>query len=184
MKSICLAAALVLAAPACAFADEISDSIEAALGAYRDGDIAGAKEELDYASQLLGQIKAESMSGFLPEPRDGWTRELDAPESTAVFGGGVMAGASYHSEGGDDVTIELMADNAMVASMGAMFGSTAMMASMGRVTRVGGEKFVVADGEITGFVGGRVLVKLSGSAADEDKMAYLELIDLDALAKF
>ncbi|QDL90758.1 hypothetical protein FDP22_02510 [Paroceanicella profunda] len=183
MRHICLAAAVLLAAPLAASADEISDSIEAALAAYNGGDVAGAKDELDYASQLLGQMKAQGMTDFLPPARDGWEREVDEPQSAAAFGGGVVAGATY-TNGSDDVTVQLMADNAMVASMGAMFGSTAMMGSMGRLTRIGGEKFVSADGQITGFIGGRVLVQVSGSAPEAEKVAYLEMMDFDALKDF
>ena len=51
-----------------ATADEIEETIEAALEAYRAGDVKAAKEEIDFVSQLLGQLKAEGLKGFLPAP--------------------------------------------------------------------------------------------------------------------
>ena len=46
-----LAVCLVMPAQA----DEVEETIEAALEAYRAGDIKAAKEEIDFVGQLLGQ---------------------------------------------------------------------------------------------------------------------------------
>ena len=64
-----------------AFADDVEESINAALEAYRAGDIKAAKEEIDFASQLLGQLQAEGLSGYLPQAFDeGWNGEAPGPE--------------------------------------------------------------------------------------------------------
>lgn len=177
--------ALALALPA--RADDVEDSIDAALQAYRAGDIKSAKDELDFAAQLLGQRKAQELQSLLPGPLPGWERQ-DADEGDAqamtALGGGQMAGASYTS-GSDSVEIQIMADNQMVTAMGAMFSSAAMMGSMGTVKRIGGEKVVVTrDGEVQALVGGRFMVQITGSADTETKQAYFEAIDLEALKAF
>lgn len=183
MKRLFAAAVLAapLAAPGMAGADEVSDTISAALEAYEAGDVGAAKEELDYASQLLGQMQADTLTGHLPAPLPGWEREVgDAEAAAAMFGGGIAARAEYFRDG-DTLQIEIMADNPMVGSMAAMLGNSAMMAAMGRVKRIGGEKFVLQDGEIMGLIGGRFMVRVEGTAPEADKIAYLEAMDFDAL---
>lgn len=166
-------------------ADDFTETIDLALEAYADGDIDTAKEELDFAAQLLQEMQGENFKTFLPEPMDGWTREdgdNDDAAAMAMFGGGVMANAQY-SNGDDYIEIQLMSGNAMVSSFAGMFGNTATMAMMGNLVRVNREKFVDQDGDIQGMVG-NVLVSASGSASEEDKIAYLEMIDFEALEDY
>lgn len=176
--------AILLALPA--RADDVEDSIDAALQAYRTGDIKKAKEELDFASQLLSQLKAEGLSGFLPAPLDGWQRE-DADADTqamAAFGGGQMAGASY-SNGAQELEIQIMADNQMVTAMAAMFSNAALMGAMGKVKRLSGEKVVVTpDGELQALIDGRIMVQITGSADEASKEAYFQAIDIEGLKEF
>ncbi|MFQ5567543.1 MAG: hypothetical protein ACE5EU_14415, partial [Paracoccaceae bacterium] len=110
-----LAALAIAALSLPAQADEIEDSLQMALEAYQAGDINAAKEEIDYAAQLIAQMKAAGLSGFLPEALPGWTRaEADQGGGAMMgFGGGMMASATY-SRGGDMIEIQLMADNQMV----------------------------------------------------------------------
>jgi hypothetical protein len=164
-------------------ADEIEETIEAALAAYRSGDIATAKEELDYAAQLVAQLKAEGLAAFLPEPMDGWTREMQDTQSAAMFGGGLFGGADYR-KGNETVSIQIIAESPMVMSMGAILSNPAMMAMQGRVTRIKRERFLIADDQITGLIGNKVLIQVSGSAPEETKLAYIEAMDLRALADF
>lgn len=183
-----LVAPLLALAPALpATADEVEESIDAALGAYRAGDIKTAKEELDFASQLLGQRKAEELQSLLPEPLPGWERQENGAgdaQAMAAFGGGQMAGATYAS-GQDTVDVRIMANNQMVTAMGAMFSNAALMGSMGTVKRIGGEKAVITpDGELQALVDGRVMVQITGSADAETKQAFFEAIDLEALKEF
>jgi hypothetical protein len=182
------AAAILLAALAAlpARADDVEASIEAALEAYRAGDIRTAKEELDFAGQLLGQMKAEGLRAFLPEPLEGWERE-DAETDTqamAAFGGGQMASARYTS-GDADLEIQLMADNQMVAAMAGMFSSAALMGAMGEVRRIEGEKVVIApEGDLQAMIDNRIMVQITGSADADTKAAYFEAIDLEGLKDF
>jgi hypothetical protein len=163
-------------------ADEIADALRAALEAYEAGDVAGAHEEAGYATQLLAQQKASGLSGFLPEAMPGWTRAMGESQAHAsvMFGGGMTADASYTHPEGLQVEIQLLADSPMAA----MFANPAMMGMLGQVRRINRVSFSVApDGDIQGMVGG-VLVRVSGSAPEADKIAYLETMDFRALAAF
>lgn len=184
-----LSAAFVAAAlsPSSAAADEIEQSIAAALQAYQEGDVALAKEELDYAAQLLAQAKAEGLTGFLPAPMEGWTRELGDGQAmgAAMFGGGVMAQADYMAADGRQVSIQMMADNPMVASMAAMFASPAAMGAMGKLERIGRQKVVIThDGDVQALVAGRVMLQIDGDAPVADKIAYAKAVDFRALGDF
>lgn len=176
------AAALIALAPA-ACADEVSDTIEAALEAYRNGELQVAIEELAYASQLMQEMKTQSLSAFLPEPPRGWDREIDTEMAAgmAIMGGGVGAEATY-SRGSESFTITMMADNPMVQGFAGMLGNIGMLAGIKRV-RIGGQRFADQDGELVGLIGNRVLVQARG--ADQSVMVpLLETIDFDALESF
>lgn len=166
-----------------AFADDVEESISAALEAYRAGDIKAAKEEIDFVSQLLGQLQAEGLSGFLPQAFEGWERELDETQSMAAFGGGQMASATYRKDG-KSVEIQLMAGNQMVTAMSAMFSNPVMMGSMGKVKRLNRQKVVITpQGEVNTLIN-QVMVQISGSADVADKEAYFETLDVKALEQF
>ncbi len=189
MRRIVTGLAMTLAMNiAVASADEIEDSLKAALEAYQAGDVNGAREEIDYARQLLLQMRAESLAKFLPAPLDGWSRRDDENSGTAMgaLGGGMMAGATYtRKDNGETVEIQIMADNQMVASMAAMFANPALMGTMGKLKRINRQKVVITpEGEIQALVDGRILVSVSGSAPVEDKEAYFRAIDIKALKEF
>ena len=62
-------------------ADDITDTIEDALTSYKKGDYVQAKEDLNYAIELLKQKKGETIKGFLPDALDGWKAEEAKSES-------------------------------------------------------------------------------------------------------
>ena len=185
---LALAAAGLLAAQAgtSARADEVSDALEAALAAWRAGDVALAKEELDYAAALVDEAQAAGLSTFLPEALPGWTREDGEATAApaAMFGGGLSASAVYARDRAR-IEIRLFADNPMVAAMAPMLASPQMMAAAGEMRRAGRQRYVVTpDGEIMALIDGRVMAQLSGSGALEDKIAYFEAIDFEGVAGF
>lgn len=175
-----LATALAVATPVAA--DEITDTIQSALDAYKDGDTSYALEELNFAIQQLNALKKDSLVGFLPEPLDGWTREVDDQMAAGMmaFGGGVGASADYVSDSGN-FTITYMADNPMVASMAGMLANPALTG--GKMVRVGRQKFVSQDGQMMALIGNRVLVQVDGDDADAIT-AHLETVDFKAMAGF
>jgi hypothetical protein len=181
-----LALALALGPALPAAADEFEEVIESALEAYRDGDVTIAREELDYAIKLLTEMKAAGLVEFLPEPLEGWRREIGdvsgAAAGFAMLGGGTTAEARY-VRGGEEFSISIVANSPMVSGIAAMISGMGAVGG-GRVMRIQRQQFTVQDGEIQGVVGGSVLVQASGSAAVEDMQAHIETMDLRALGEF
>ncbi|MEM1079976.1 MAG: hypothetical protein AAGH65_00190 [Pseudomonadota bacterium] len=172
------AIATPLIATQSAMADEFTDTLDAASQAYAEGDIKAASEELTYASQLLQNMKADQFAQLLPEPLEGWTREVntDATAAMGMFGGGTTATGQY-SNGSERFEITMMADSPSVMSMAGMLSNPQMMASMGEIVRIQRQSFVNQNGELTGLIDGRVLIQASGSAAQDAIVAHLETID-------
>ena len=175
-----------------AIADDVTEALETAREAYDAGDIQYAVEELNFALQLLNELKAGNLQGFLPEPLEGWSREIDEELSTgmAMMGGGVGASAHYSMDADQDgesdnsFTLTLMADNPMVAAMSGMLGNTALIsASGGKIIRVGREKFVRQDRQISALIRNRVLVQADGNNPDAI-VAHLETMDFPTVANF
>ena len=180
LSAVTLSLALVIPAAA----DEIEDTIAAALEAYQAGDVKLAKEEIDFVAQLLGQLKAEGLKGFLPDAMDGWAREDVENQNVGAFGGGQMASARYTKDD-QRIKIQLMADNQMVTAMGAMFGNATLMGAMGTVKRVNRQKLVVTnDGEVQSLINNRIMVQITGSADVDSKIAYFEALDMKGLKDF
>src|SRR5260221_4973429 len=90
---IVAALALLVALSAPARADDITDAMEQARKSYQAGDLGGAKQSLDLASQLIGQKNAEAFATLLPNALPGWKAEK--VQTTAL--GAVGFGASTPS---------------------------------------------------------------------------------------
>jgi hypothetical protein len=185
LRFLPVALALVGAALPAA-ADEFTDTLESALSAYRDGDVDGARQDLEYGTKLLTAMKAETLAKFLPQPLAGWTREdagdAEAGGMMAMFGGGTTASATYR-KGTEEMTITLVAGSPMVSGMAAMIGGLASMGG-GKPVRIQRTEFGMNEGELQGVVDDKVLVTVSGNATIEDKTAHLEAMDFKALADF
>jgi len=176
------ALALILTAPFAA-ADEITDALNSALSAYQDGDVKYALEELNYAKQKLTELQVDALAQYLPEAPAGYQREMNTEMGAGMMlmGGGTGAEATYSNDAGDSFTVSLFADNPMVGAMAGMLGNAAAMGA--KVERIGRDKVMVQDGEITGLIDNRILVKASGG----DPALMLEVLktmDLRALANF
>jgi hypothetical protein len=178
-------AAAILAAPASAIADDVTDTLDAVRSAYDEGDIARALEELKFAEGMLQARRAEGLKSFLPEPPEGWTREINTDMSGPMLmaGGGVGAEAQY-SNGTDNFTVTMMADSPMIGMMSSVLSNPVVaMAQGAEVTRMGDVKLVSKDGELSGMIGDRVLVQATG-ASNEVMMPILKLIDIEGLENF
>lgn len=179
-RSLALAAALIT--PGFAHADEVSDTLKSALTAYEEGDISYALEELEFAKQLMQQMKTADLAKFLPEAPDGWTREISDDTNTgmAMFGGGSSTEASYDN-GSDSFSITIMADNPMVGALSGMMANAGVMGI--KLERVGRQKYLNQDGELSGIVDGRILIQASGMDIETMK-SVLAKIDHRALEDF
>lgn len=179
-----LFAAGLLAVSVSAAADEFTETLDAVAEAYAAGDIKAAAEDLAYASQLLQNMKGEAFTQLLPEPMDGWTREVDTETNATMgmFGGGVTARGDYRNDSGESFSITMMADNPGFMSLAGMYSNPQLLASMGEVIRIKRQSFVVNEsGEVSGVVGGRTMIQASGDAPRETIIAHLEQLDFDAL---
>ncbi|MGR3805869.1 hypothetical protein [Marinibacterium profundimaris] len=181
-RSFLAVSVLSLSAALPAHADDVTDALQNAITSYEEGDIGYAMEELDYAKQLMASMKADALTGFLPEAPDGWTREVNTEMGAglAMMGGGTGAEADYSSDSGS-FTITLMADNPMVAGMAAALGNAGAMGA--KIERVGREKFMVQDSEITGLIDKRILVQAKGDDIDM-MLDLLKSMDFKSLADF
>ncbi|MFV2038227.1 MAG: hypothetical protein ACC646_11625 [Paracoccaceae bacterium] len=182
MIRMTLAALAFVLAPLAVWADEVTDTLNSALSAYEEGDIQYALEELEYARQLLNELKKDALAKFLPEALEGWTRELNAQMNAGMagFGGGIGTEAKY-SNGADSFTITLMTGNPMVGALGGMIANAAAIGA--RIERVGRQKFMNQNNELTALIDGRVLVQARGANPDQI-LETLALIDYRALGRF
>lgn len=170
-------------------ADEIKDAIQEAIDAYEAGDYSAAAGQLDYAAQLVRQLKGQ-IQEFLPKPLDGWTAEESSSNAMAgsLFGGGVTASRDYR-RGDSSVSITITGDLPILQGMLMMFTNPAIAAQGGaRFQKINGHKAMVKTeagdrGEITIVIGQRYLVQIEGrNVSKEELIAYAEAVDLDALA--
>jgi len=180
-----LALALCIGA-APARADDVTDAIEEAAAAYAEGDLAYARESLQFASQLIAQMKTGTLAGLLPEPLAGWEAQ-DAETETmgaALFGGGSTASRTYTKDG-SEVSIQYTADSPLVAQMAAIFSNPAMMGAGGKLLRLGRQKAVIDDdGSVQFVVNNAIMVQIDGNASPEDKAAYAKAVDIQALKDY
>ena len=158
MRRLLLCLVVLSMAYAPVMADEVADTLRSALEAYEAGDVAAAREDAEYAVQLLVQQKEADLALFLPETLTEWTRTVGETQARAavMVGGGLTAEATYASPNGTQVQIALLADSPMTA----MFANPSLMGKMGQVRRINRLNFSVnLDGESHGMVGS-VLVQV------------------------
>jgi len=182
MRISVVALCALMAAPG--QADPIADTIRAALEAWEAGDRQFAMDELVAAQQMIQAAKADDLSALLPPAPDGWTRTVstDVNQGLAMMGGGTGAEATYQGPDGS-FRITLMADNPIVASMGAMLSNAALMATMGKVVRIGRVRFLQQDNSLQALIANRFLVQAQDASPDV-MLPVLESMDFAALEKF
>lgn len=181
------AAALLIGAaiPALA-ADDVADAIDQARKAYQAGDMAGAKQQLDLASQLIGQRNAEAFMALLPAPLSGWKGEKPQAQAVgaAMFGGASAASRSYTNAKGDNVEVSITGDSAMLMSLLPMLNNPAMAGAMGKLIRIGNQRAIQThDGDIMMLINNKFVVNVRGSADVATKLAYAKAVDIAKLSK-
>jgi hypothetical protein len=192
IRKMMVIAVLVLAAAIPAGADEVTEAIEEALQAYKDGDHTTAVGSLNYASQLIQQMKGENLKDYLPEPLNGWEAQEATSQAmgAAMMGGGLTAGRTY-TKGDSSVEVQFMMDSPMLQPFLMMLANPMVAASEGgKLTKVGGQKALVKydapekEGDIRIVVANRILVTVEGYAVSADDLkAYAEAVDYDKLAE-
>ena len=172
------------------YADDVTDSIDEALDAYKEGEFSAAVESLNYASQLINQKKGASLSSLLPEPLDGWSAKSSNSKAmgAAMFGGGITAERKY-VKGKNTVSIDIVADSPMLQSMMMMFTNPMYATSDGgKLEKIKRQKAIVKfnpetnRGDIKIVVAKRFLVTVKGNRTTlEDLKAYANAIDYKKL---
>jgi len=175
----------VVAIPAFA-GDDILDAMDQARKAYQSGDMANAKQQLDLASQLIGQKNAEAFIKLLPEALPGWN--ADKPQAQAIgavmFGGASSASRSYSNAKGDRVDISITGDSAMLMQFATLLNNPSLAGAMGKLVKVGGLRAIQNhEGDVIVVVGSKFVVNVQGSADAESKLAYANAVDVAALSK-
>lgn len=165
-------------------ADDISEAIDQARKAYQSGDLAGAKQSLDLASQLIGQKNAESFAALLPAPLSGWQAEKAETNSMAILGGASAATRRYSNAKGDTVEVSITGDSALIMQFAPMLSNPAMAGAMGKLVRVGNQRAIqTQDGDLMMLVNNKFLVNVQGTADAPTKLNYAQAVDVAKLSK-
>ena len=182
---------LFISLPIAAWADDVTDSINEALEQYKKGEYAGAMGSLNYASQLIGQKKGQTLETLLPKELSGWTSEKATSQAAgaAMFGGGISAERTYRKDD-KDVTVNIITDSPMLQGLMVMFNNPMFAtADGGKLEKINGQKAIVKfdeegkTGDIQLVIANRFLVKVSGNNVEQkDLKDYASAIDFNKLA--
>ncbi len=191
-KKVATACMLVsLFAFACnASADDVTDTIEEAMEAYKKGEYKKASEDLSYALEAINQKKGNDLKAYLPEPLEGWTAEEAVAQTANVtmLGEGTMLSRTYHRFE-SLITIEMVMDSPLMQGVAMMMSNPMFRSSeMGELTRINKEKAMVKydnkekSGNITMVVANRIMITIKGeTVSKEELIAYAHAIDLKKL---
>lgn len=170
-------------------ADDVTDSIDEAVKAYKANDYATAAQSLDAAAQLVRQKRGEQFKALLPEAPKGWEAEEATAQSAgaAMFGGGVTAERQYR-KGDASMTVKLITDSPIMQGVLMMMGNPMFAnADGGKLERIKGQKAIFKNkggsGSVNVVVSGVLLVQIEGSdVTDADLRAFAEAIDYGKIA--
>lgn len=179
------------AIPVCA--DEILDAMNEAIEAYKEKEYVGAAESLDYAKQLIQQLRSEGIIKLLPEALPGWESKTAQTQSMGMLGGMSGVEKEYWKPGtGDEgrkrITINIMAESPMMQGMMAMFNPMYAGAQGGKLQKIKRNKAIVTynpdsrSGEANVLVEKSFIVSIKGDSVDEkDLLDYAEAVDYKGL---
>jgi len=185
LRLICAAVLLAAAFPALA-ADNILDAIDQARKAYQSGDMANAKQQLDVASQLIGQKNAETFAKLLPAALPGWKAEEAQAQAVgaAMFGGASAASRRYSNAKGNSVEVSITGDSAKLMQFATLLNNPALAGAMGKLVKVNGLRAIQNhDGDVIIVVANKFVVNVTGSADTASKLAYAQAVDTAKLSK-
>lgn len=185
MRKLVLAAVLALAC-APALADPIHDNIARALKAYDTGDMRGAKQALDIASQQIAQRNAQLLATVLPRPYQGWTASKPEVAGIGNVLGGMITAKCTYSNGNARVEVSIIGDSPMLSAVAALITNPqiAMMSGAKIVTIAGQQAIVTPDGQIQLPYNNRWYIVVEGNAPLPQKIAYANAINFRALQAF
>jgi hypothetical protein len=192
-RVLCPAAvALMLCLTTPARANDVTDQINQALGAYQKQNLSAAITALDTAASLIRQKKTEAWKVGFPAPLPGWS--ADKAQGTALapalLGGATTVSRVYHKDE-KSVTVSIIADSPIVSTIAAFLSNTVVgLIGNSEVAVVGGRRALYSkdDNSFQTLVGDKVLVKVEGSHGIDDPVLreWFQSIDyakLEQLAK-
>ncbi len=167
--------------------DDVTAELIAGVKAYLDGNIAEAKSTLEFAVQLISELKAKGLSAFLPAAiSEEWTREDGDTQAVgaAMFGGGISASAKYKM-GTEECTVTITGDSPMIQSFTMMLSNPAIASASGnKMKRVNGERVMIStNGEIQTTVN-NFFIQYGGNCSEENKLKHVEATDFPGLKTY
>jgi hypothetical protein len=167
-----LSGAILLTAPA-ARADKISDAMDKAASAYKDGKLTSTTKNLQLALGRLAKRLAKAYEPTLPEAPSGWKARKARSKGAAVglYGFGISASRRYRQESGQGrADAQLIVDNPMVQAMAGMFANPAMAQQAGYEQESVNDQTALIKydedskrGEAIILIAGRAFLKVSAS---------------------
>jgi hypothetical protein len=180
------AAVALLVSTSVVFADEVTDTIDQARKSYESGDLAGAKQSLELASQLVGQKNAENLGALLPPALPGWKAGEVQTTAIGVLGfNASSASRTYTGPKNEEVDVNLTGDSAIIAQFASLLANPQIAGlSGGKIVRIGRERaFQDKNGDINMVVANKYLIVVKGSGPADAKLAYAQAIDIAKLTK-
>ena len=170
-------------------ADDVLDTIDDAVSAYKSGNYSQAVEDLNYAAELIRQKKGENLKNYLPAPLNGWKASEAETQtaSTAMMGGGTVVKRSY-TKGDSRIEVQIITDSPMMQTVAMMIGNPMFMGGGGKMIRINRQKAIIEydkqsrSGQIQMVAGEKYLIIVSGDNVTEDDLkAYAKAIDVKKL---
>jgi hypothetical protein len=171
-------------------ADDVTDSIDEAVKAYKAKDFAAAAQSLDAAAQLVRQKRADLFKALLPEAPSGWKAEDATVQAggAAMFGGGITVERRYTKDDSSSVTVKLITDSPIMQGVMMMMNNPMFAnADGGKLERIKNQKAIFKNrdgsGSVNIVVNGTLLVQIEGSqVTDANLRAFAEAVDYAKLA--
>jgi hypothetical protein len=185
MRSIFIALAVVALTAGSALADDVTDAIEQGRKAYSAGDLAKAKESLDFASQLIGKKNAEAFGKLLPDALPGWKAEKVETTAVGSVGFGVSSASRRYQNAKDEyVDVQITGDSALIMQFAAMLSNPQIAGAMGKIVMLGNQRaFQTMEGDVHMVINNRYLVTVQGNGSPNDRLAYARAVDVAKLSK-
>jgi hypothetical protein len=179
----CAAVLMILSFAPRTWADDFTDQIDKARTAYGKHDLREAQRLLDTAENLLRQQRLVQWKTVLPDALDGWKADNIEGNAAAMamLGGGVSVSRRYH-RGGTLVTIEVVAESPIVASVAGIVG---MLTAAGAETQtIDGQTVIYRkdNHSLMNIVDGLAMFTVKGQSATEDDLhAYYKAVHRDKI---
>lgn len=176
-----LAAVLLITFSAPAFADKVTEAIDAGQKYYEDQRLSKAIRELRYAIAKISRRLSDAYEATMPPAPSGWMIRKARRRGGAgggFFAAGTIITRNYRQEDGRGrITAQLIVDNPMMQAFAMMFANPQMAAASGferiRVRGVRTDALMKYNdetkrGEAILLLAGRIFIKLGGQRIESD----------------